>query len=209
MANRHDASPTTEIIPLGGCHPLLVAAYSRTTIQLQFIASTCIAWNVCMARLRPSVLTPKRCRWRFRSPFSRSSWRFSRRHSDRYSESLRAACWPARNLSQRLNAFSPRRCWRQYFRIPATACYFAWGCFRYFWLGATATRRGGPQFGDGRVLNSGRSMSPRQGGFQRDDTGLSACAGLLASGRLGFRHRGTGLDDADEPRRDRRTEAGA
>src|SRR6266436_2139192 len=25
---------------------------------------------------------------------------------------------------------------------PATACYFAWGCFRYFWLGATATRHG-------------------------------------------------------------------
>src|SRR6266853_1913965 len=26
--------------------------------------------------------------------------------------------------------------------LPAPACYFAWGCFRYFWLGATATRRG-------------------------------------------------------------------
>src|SRR5438552_2867260 len=24
--------------------------------------------------------------------------------------------------------------------LPATACYLAWGCFRYFWLGATATR---------------------------------------------------------------------
>src|SRR6266550_2563751 len=25
--------------------------------------------------------------------------------------------------------------------VPATACYLAWGRFRYFWLGATATRR--------------------------------------------------------------------
>ena len=58
-----------------------------------------------------------------------------------------------------------------------------------------------PQLGDGRVLNSGRSMSARQDGFQRDDTGLSACAGLLASGRLGF--RGSGFDDADDPWCDR------
>jgi len=26
--------------------------------------------------------------------------------------------------------------------LAGDACYFAWGCFRYFWLGATATRRG-------------------------------------------------------------------
>ena len=25
--------------------------------------------------------------------------------------------------------------------VPATACYFAWGCFRYFWLGAMAIWR--------------------------------------------------------------------
>src|SRR6266705_3311570 len=24
--------------------------------------------------------------------------------------------------------------------VPATACYFAWGCFRYFWLGAQLRR---------------------------------------------------------------------
>lgn len=33
----------------------------RTFIPLQFIASTCIAQNACVARLRMSVLTENRC----------------------------------------------------------------------------------------------------------------------------------------------------
>jgi hypothetical protein len=48
---------------------------------LQFIASTCIAQNACVPRLRTSVLTLKRRRWRLFSAFSRSSRRFSRRNS--------------------------------------------------------------------------------------------------------------------------------
>lgn len=48
------------------------AAYSRTPIPLQFIASICTAQNVCTARLRTSVLTEKRSRallWPARSRF--------------------------------------------------------------------------------------------------------------------------------------------
>ena len=46
----------------------MIAAYSRTPIPLQFMASTCIAQNAWVPRLRTSVLTRKRRRWRLFSP---------------------------------------------------------------------------------------------------------------------------------------------
>ncbi len=41
--------------------------------------------------------------------------------------------------------------------VPATAGYFAWGRFRYFRLGATATWRRDMRWCEARALHEGRS----------------------------------------------------
>jgi hypothetical protein len=75
-------------------------------MPLQFIASTCIAQNACVPRLRTSVLMPKRCRRRFSSPFSCSSRRLlSVQFRLIFLELKCSFVAPRSRFSQRLNVF--------------------------------------------------------------------------------------------------------